>query len=490
MKKIAFLLVIIFTLSSVCFADGSWLCPSCSKTGNTGNFCSECGTKKPNDNWLCPSCGKAGNTGNFCGECGTKKPDNSLSEDIASFEGLNIGDSVFFGSYDQDGNTSNGAERIEWLVLDKKNGSYMLITYDVLDAMQFHSTRTSVKWSQSSLRKWLNSYFYDSSFTAAEKAMIQTTSVYTPASPYYPDVWSGFTSEDKVFLLSIQEALQYFYSNYDRQAFPTEKAVQNGIQLSSDNTVWWWLRSPGNRSYAAAGVYTDGSIYAQGDDVNRTIDGIRPVIWVNPKGTVQEPVQNQIEVGQTYYFGSYEQNCSYSDGPEEIAWRVLDIQNGKALLMSEYVLDSFYYNNLADNITWKDCTLRVWLNNNFYNSAFNSAEKNRIVASSIIAEANPTNTYAVAGGNTNDRVFVLSASEVSRYLRSNYDLSTCGTDYAKYNGVYYNEDLGTTWWWVRTPGKSNKRAVRVLSTGELDYEGTFVNSDNGGVRPAIWITID
>ena len=55
--------------------DGAWTCPSCGKTGISGNFCPECGTKKPADanGWTCPSCGTV-NKGKFCVECGTKKP--------------------------------------------------------------------------------------------------------------------------------------------------------------------------------------------------------------------------------------------------------------------------------------------------------------------------------------------------------------------------------------------------------------------------------
>ncbi len=50
---------------------GSWIC-SCG-TANTGNFCTNCGTKKPADDgsWTC-SCGTA-NRGNFCTNCGNKR---------------------------------------------------------------------------------------------------------------------------------------------------------------------------------------------------------------------------------------------------------------------------------------------------------------------------------------------------------------------------------------------------------------------------------
>lgn len=49
-----------------------WNCP-CGKTGNTGNFCTECGGSKPADNsWTC-ECGSQ-NKGRFCPQCGKPKP--------------------------------------------------------------------------------------------------------------------------------------------------------------------------------------------------------------------------------------------------------------------------------------------------------------------------------------------------------------------------------------------------------------------------------
>ncbi len=57
-----------------------WTCPSCGHGGNTGKFCTECGTKQPEPSdgtWTCPSCGTKGNTGKFCNECGAKRPDGS-----------------------------------------------------------------------------------------------------------------------------------------------------------------------------------------------------------------------------------------------------------------------------------------------------------------------------------------------------------------------------------------------------------------------------
>lgn len=55
----------------------AWTCPKCGHQGNTGKFCAECGTARPEaapTGWNCPHCGHQGNTGKFCQECG--KPQN------------------------------------------------------------------------------------------------------------------------------------------------------------------------------------------------------------------------------------------------------------------------------------------------------------------------------------------------------------------------------------------------------------------------------
>lgn len=56
-------------------AEAGWTC-TCGAAA-TGNFCPQCGSKKPApvaaEGWTC-SCGKV-NTGNFCSECGSKKPE-------------------------------------------------------------------------------------------------------------------------------------------------------------------------------------------------------------------------------------------------------------------------------------------------------------------------------------------------------------------------------------------------------------------------------
>lgn len=57
-------------------ASAGWTCPSCGHKGNTGKFCSNCGSAKPAEpeEWTCPACGQTGNKGKFCPSCGAAKP--------------------------------------------------------------------------------------------------------------------------------------------------------------------------------------------------------------------------------------------------------------------------------------------------------------------------------------------------------------------------------------------------------------------------------
>ena len=192
-----------------------------------------------------------------------------------------VGDYVFFGAYEQDNNTSNGKEDVEWLVLEIKDGKALVISKYALDCKPYNTSYTDVTWETCTLRKWLNNNFLGSAFSAEEKAMIPTVMVSADKNPDY-STNPGNATQDQLFLLSITEANKYFSSVGARQCKPTKYAVANGAYVDSDDSnCWWWLRSPGVHQDSAAYVFSFGDVNEGGDDVIGVSKAVRPALWID-----------------------------------------------------------------------------------------------------------------------------------------------------------------------------------------------------------------
>lgn len=198
-----------------------------------------------------------------------------------------VGDTITFGAYEQDNNTSNGKEAIEWTVLDKDGMSLLLISKQALDCQQYNTSYTDVTWESCSLRKWMNGTFLNKAFNAEEQAQIQNTTVSADKNPEY-NTNPGNATTDKVFLLSINEVEKYFNSDEARKCAPTAYAKAQGAYTSDiyktasgAATCWWWLRSPGCNQFNAASVLIYGSVYYRGSIVYTDNDAVRPALWIN-----------------------------------------------------------------------------------------------------------------------------------------------------------------------------------------------------------------
>lgn len=214
---------------------------------------------------------------------------------------------------------------------------------------------------------------------------------------------------------------------------------------------------------------------------------------------------------ETVTFGSYPQSDASGNTKDPIEWMVLDRKDNKALLLSKYILDCKCYNNEFKEVTWENCDLRKWLNNDFCNSAFSDKEKTTILDTNVINADNPE--YESKGGNdTVDKVFCLSIDEVKKYLGCGekdrdgltlYDNAvTKGTNYAKEidnageklsvfieNDKSYEKYFGNSTYWLRSPGYFQSCATSILYIPTLDLSGIEMgnNRSDFGVRPAIWI---
>jgi hypothetical protein len=197
-----------------------------------------------------------------------------------------VGDVIFFGSYEQDNDTSNGKEEIEWQILEKQDNKILIISKYALDCQQYNTEKTDVTWETCTLRSWLNSTFIDNAFSEAEQSMIADTKVTADKNPNY-STNPGNDTTDKIFLLSINEVNKYFTTNESRKCVPTAYAIEQGAYTSDSYTsggkatCWWWLRSPGSSQDLASCVYYDGSANDLGGSVGISLVCVRPALWIN-----------------------------------------------------------------------------------------------------------------------------------------------------------------------------------------------------------------
>ena len=215
------------------------------------------------------------------------------------------------------------------------------------------------------------------------------------------------------------------------------------------------------------------------------------------------------KAGDIVTFGRYEQDNNMENGPEEIEWIVLDVQGNKALLLSKYGLDAKQYNRIYASMTWEKCSLRSWLNDEFFKTAFSVFERSVILLTDV--DNSRDQGYSgwadkVNGGNnTQDWIFLLSYAEAKKYFnvtienKENMEARCAPTAYAIENGALINREWITAdgelagRWWLRSPGRHQYRAAHVLGSGALN--STHVTADykqyGGGVaRPALWVNLD
>lgn len=192
--------------------------------------------------------------------------------------------------------------------------------------------------------------------------------------------------------------------------------------------------------------------------------------------TAKQKLTEDLNVGDTFFFGRYEQDNDASNGEEDIEWVILKKEAGKVLAVSVKALESKPFNNTSGNIAWRNSSVRSWLNNNFYNTAFNREEKTKIQSQRL---------ETMTG---KDQVFLLSLKEATTYFPTAADRLCKPSVYAANHGAYINHDTGGSWWLLRTSATQSGYVVSVNSDGTVDYDGGKVESLNGTVRPAIWIS--
>lgn len=169
-------------------------------------------------------------------------------------------------------------EPIKWRVLHYENSEAFLLADAILDSQPYHSENEEIDWKKSSIRAWLNNEFINKAFSNEENKAINTVELINKDNSKY-GTQGGKNTSDKLFLLSLSEVDETEeskeYGFWDKK---TRKCKNDNF---SEETYFWWLRSPGNSSHDAAGVYYYGWAFGYGYDVQEPAGGIRPALYLN-----------------------------------------------------------------------------------------------------------------------------------------------------------------------------------------------------------------
>lgn len=415
-------------------------------------------------------------------------------------------DKVKFGNYYQSIKEFE-TKPIKWRVLsiDQDNGTAILMADEALDCKPYNDADEKTTWEKCSLRQWLNNDFYNNAFSKDEQDYIEDT-IQDDQSTLYAE--AGNNTVDKVYLLSQSDASNsafgfnenYGSSSVERKAKATDYARMKGMSRfkndDCENVCYWWLRTRGFYSDAASYVSPWGEIDSIGSSVNDNNVGVRPVIrvdmsspYIKSAGEIDsygkitalndgynDPAKSDNRViWDCVYFGNYQQNALYNYEP--IEWKVLSVNENKALLVADKVLNSMPFDINSDN-TWETCSLRGWLNDDAYDLFFSDMEKNAIIEN-----------------DKNDNIFLLSIDDINNKsygFINDKSREVKATEYAFINGCYISKDLlyeGNCYWWLNSAGEDENHTSVIYYNGGCSKDGRLVDYDMIGVCPALYINL-
>ena len=190
---------------------------------------------------------------------------------------------------------------------------------------------------------------------------------------------------------------------------------------------------------------------------------------------------------------------------EPIKWRILKKNEGKALLLSEFIIDDMQFSTYSNN--YENSSVRHWLNETFYDYSFSSTEKERIILTAVdnsVQSTIPAQSHGTdydtdnpnTCPNTYDKVFLLSKYEVSL---GKYGFTFAGehdenreknaTDYAiARSGIDLNKYSYSNYWMLRSPDSRSNNYIQGVDDG---YASLSCEAHTPlGIVPAIWIKMN
>lgn len=201
------------------------------------------------------------------------------------------GNKLVFGKFEQDADLTNGEEPLEWTILAKEGNKVFITTNFAIDSNSYTTEDAEgYTWDKSTIRKWLNDDFLKNAFTEEEQKSIIKTHLLPEIANEETTTVKANPTDDKVFLMSIEEANRYMPATEEEEAkknrvnsrklYPTQYAISRGIYTVSTGCCWWWLRDVSINGNTGINVRTNGIINAGDNSFTSNVGGIRPCMWL------------------------------------------------------------------------------------------------------------------------------------------------------------------------------------------------------------------
>ncbi len=198
---------------------------------------------------------------------------------------------------------------------------------------------------------------------------------------------------------------------------------------------------------------------------------------------------------------------------EKINWRVLWNDGTTLFVMPDKGIDCKAYNDAIISITWEECTMRKWLNNDFYNMAFSRDEQKAIITSKV--QNGPVPKYMSGNGNnTEDKLYLLSIPELRNpaygfweekmYWEHKKDKKLNRrmkpSDYAHARGaaictrkdtaaLVTKASIGNCSWWLRSRCSNTNYGAEVNASGGIFSVGYYTRIFENAVVPVMHLDL-
>ena len=351
------------------------------------------------------------------------------------------------------GTVISSDEKMKWIAIDidaNNPNKYLLVTKDIVDAREFNIGLTNYK--NSKIRYYLNNEFLNKNFNEEEKRRIVETEIETRINATsYGAKEETISSNDKIFLLSIEEYKKYSISEIK---FKANSYVKRLIDENMDEKFWY--RDVATDMKRACNHDVKNSKSLEVEEIN----GIVAAMWYDFSSDLNSKVDNKTlsdrtggnkvsiefdksEIQSAVDFNS-KKKCSkkttsydcfnlgsykYGDKTIKLRWTILDYDDTDYIAICNNIIEYLeleydtYENDVLKDKAYDHSNLKQYLNKELFNRIFGESEKN--ILSKISGE---------------DYIKVPSLNDVYKYSLLNEDVSKdidINTRVQKIMGQYY-----------------------------------------------------